>query len=141
MEIKHALIQSALLAMAAETSQAYTANLITEKYHQLGGGPLPLVIGKTWNNQQNIFHRWLEGRTPQQRERMRQLQPAIIESLPDRLAAQLLTANSIEYRAMDAAERSIREAKSAFMRSRKAMFIQEHRSGRNGGPASNQQYH
>lgn len=141
MEIRHELIQAVVLAMAAETGQAHTANLITENYHQLGGGSLPLVVGSTWNNQQNIFHRWLEGRTLQQRTKIRELLPAIIASLPDGLAAQLLAAESIEYRALDAAERSVRDAKTAFMRSRRALFIQEHRTDRNSGPAGNSLFH
>lgn len=141
MQIKHERIQVLLLAMAAEMGQAYTANIITEHYHRLGGGDLPLVIGNTWNNQQNIFHRWLEGRTPQQRNKISRLVPAILEALPDGLTAQLLAAESVEYRALDAAERSIREAKSAFMRNRKAIFIQEYRSSRNNGPAGGNIFH
>lgn len=141
MQIKHELIQQVVLSMAAEHGQAYTANLFTEKYHQLGGGSLPLVVGNTWNNQQNIFHRWLAGRTPQQRAKIRELLPAIIESLPDGLVAQLLAAESIEYRALDAAERSVRDAKNAFMRSRRALFIQEHCTDRNSGPAGGSLFH
>lgn len=141
MQIKHELIQTLLLAMAAEMGQAYTANIITEHYHRLGGGDLPLVAGSTWNNQQNIFHRWLDGRTAQQRNKIGQLVPAILEALPDGLVAQLLAAESIEYRALDAAERSVKEAKSAFMRNRKAIFIQEYRSSRNNGPAGGNVFH
>lgn len=77
MEIKHERIQTLLLALAAEMGQAAAAAIITEKYHQLGGGNLPLVVGSIWNNQQNIYHRWIEGRTHQQREKLRELVPAI----------------------------------------------------------------
>lgn len=77
MEIKHERIQTLLLALAAEMGQAAAAAIITEKYHQLGGGSLPLVVGSIWNNQQNIYHRWIEGRTQQQRDKIRELVPAI----------------------------------------------------------------
>lgn len=141
MELKHSRIHSVLLAMAAEMGQAAAAALITENYHALGGGDLPLVPGNIWNNQQNIFHRWIEGRTAQQREKIRELVPAILESLPDGLAAQLLAAESVECRALEAAERSVREARSAFMRSRKAIFIQQYRADRNSGPAGGNLFH
>lgn len=77
MEIKIERIQTLLLAMAAEMGQAAAAASITEQYHLLGGGNLPLVVGNIWNNQQNIFHRWLNGDTPLQREKLRELVPAI----------------------------------------------------------------
>lgn len=141
MEIKHSCIHSVLLALAAEIGQAAAAALITENYHALGGGDLPLVPGRIWNNQQNIFHRWIEGRTVQQREKIRKLVPAILESLPDGVAAQLLAAESQEYRALDAAERSVREAKSAFMRSRREIYIRQYRADRNSGPAGGNLFH
>lgn len=141
MQIKHELVQTLLLALAAEHGQAGAAADITENYHKLGGGPLRLVPGKIWNNQQNIYHRWIEGNTAKQRDKIAQLIPAILESLPDGLAGQILAAESVEYRALDAAERSVQEAKSAFMRSRKAMFMQEYRASRNSGPAGGSLYH
>lgn len=141
MQIKHEHIEIVLLSWAAEVGQAHPANKIAENYIKLGGGKLPLRDGDTWNNQQYIFHRWLKGETTQQREKIALLIPAILESLPDGLAAQLLAAESVEYRALDAAERSVREAKSAFMRSRKAIFMQEYRASRNSGPAGGSLYH
>lgn len=78
MEIKHERIQTLLLALAGRLGQATAAALITEKYHQLGGGNLPLVPGKIWNNQQNIYHRWIEGDTAMQRKKIRELLPAIL---------------------------------------------------------------
>lgn len=77
MEIKLERIQTVALSLAAKVGQAAAAAMITEKYHELGGGNLPLVAGSIWNNQQNIFHRWLEGRTPLQRLKIRELAPAI----------------------------------------------------------------
>lgn len=62
MEIKHEHVEMALLAWAAEVGQAFAANAIAEEYVRIGGNQLRLVPGKTWSNQQNIFHRWLKGR-------------------------------------------------------------------------------
>ena len=50
MKIKHEHIESVLLALAAEKGQAWVANAITEEYLRQGGGELPLVPGKDWNN-------------------------------------------------------------------------------------------
>ncbi|EPO2676036.1 toxin YdaT family protein, partial [Escherichia coli] len=51
MKIKHEHIESVLFALAAEKGQAWVANAITEEYLRQGGGELPLVPGKDWNNQ------------------------------------------------------------------------------------------
>ena len=141
MEIKHEHAEMVLLAWAAEVGQAHVANKIAESYISLGIGKLPLRDGDTWNNQQYIFHRWLKGVTAQQRGKIQQLVPAIVDALPVGLAAQLLAAESVEYRALDAAERSVQEAKSAFMRNRKAIFMQECRASRNGGSSGNTLIH
>lgn len=77
MEINHERIQTLLLALAAEMGQAAAAASITEQYHLQGGGDLPLVVGRIWNNQQNIYHRWINGDTQLQREKLRELVPAI----------------------------------------------------------------
>lgn len=77
MKIKHEHIESVLLALAAEKGQAWVANAITEEYLRQGGGELPLVLGKDWNNQQNIYHRWLKGETNAQREKIQKLIPAV----------------------------------------------------------------
>ncbi|MDK9356754.1 toxin YdaT family protein [Lelliottia wanjuensis] len=104
MEIKHEHVQCALLAWTAEVGQPYAANKITEEYHQLGGGNLPLVVGKTWANQQNIFHRWLKGETFQQREKIRQLLPAILRTLPRSVRHRLSIYDTLERRALLAAQ-------------------------------------
>lgn len=88
MEITHEQIQTLALSLAAKVGQAAAATMITEEYHKLGGGNLPLVPGKIWNNQQNIFHRWLEGRTPHQRLKIRELAPAIRAAHEAELAQQ-----------------------------------------------------
>lgn len=67
MKIKHEHIESVLFALAAEKGQAWVANAITEEYLRRGG-ELPPVPCKDWNNQQNIYHRWLKGETKTQRE-------------------------------------------------------------------------
>lgn len=76
MKIKHEHIESVLFALAAEKGQAWVANAITEEYLRQGGGELPLVPGKDWNNQQNIYHRWLKGETKTQREKIQKLDPS-----------------------------------------------------------------
>ncbi len=70
MKIKHEHIESVLLALAAEKGQAWVANAITEEYLRQGRR-IALVPGKDWNNQQNIYHRWLKGETNAQREKFR----------------------------------------------------------------------
>ena len=82
MEIKHEHVEMVLLAWAAEVGQAFAANAIAEEYARIGGDQLRLVPGKTWSNQQNIFHRWLKGETELQREKIRLLLPAILRVLP-----------------------------------------------------------
>ncbi|WP_052977483.1 toxin YdaT family protein, partial [Shigella sonnei] len=89
MKIKHEHIESVLLALAAEKGQAWVANAITEEYLRQGGGELPLVPGKDWNNQQNIYHRWLKGETKTQREKIQKLIPAILAILPRELRHRL----------------------------------------------------
>lgn len=115
MQIQHELVKQVLLSWAADKGQAYVANIIAEKYLELGGGPLPLVKGKTWNNQQYIFHRWIHCDTPLKRQKMRQLLPAILLVLPRRLNAQLLLANSMQYRALEMAVDGVNEAADAFV--------------------------
>ncbi|MCR9028373.1 toxin YdaT domain-containing protein [Citrobacter amalonaticus] len=115
MKIKHEIIQCVLLSWAAEVGQAHAANLITEKYLQLGGGSLPLERGKTWNNQQNIFHRWLNGETPKRIAKIRELLPSILLVLPGELSARLVLSNSIEYRALQMAKIAVSEAADAYV--------------------------
>ena len=91
MKIRHKHIESVLLALAAEKGQAWVANAITEEYlRQGGGGELPLVPGKDWNNQQNIYHRWLKGETKAQREKIQKLIPAVLAILPRETASPTL---------------------------------------------------
>lgn len=104
MEIKHEHVECVLLAWAAEVGQAHVANAIAEEYLRLGGGPLPLVVGHAWNNQQYIFHRWLKGETAQQREKIRQLLPAILGVLPRSIRHRLSIYDTIERRALLAAQ-------------------------------------
>ncbi|BBQ67200.1 hypothetical protein WP3W18C02_20190 [Klebsiella quasipneumoniae] len=87
MEIKHEHVEMVLLAWASKVGQAFAANAIAEEYARIGGDQLRLVPGKTWSNQQNIFHRWLKGETAQQRKKIRMLLPAILTVLPSELRA------------------------------------------------------
>ena len=100
MKIKHEHIESVLFALAAEKGQAWVANAITEEYLRQGGGELPLVPGKDWNNQQNIYHRWLKGETKTQREKIQKLIPAILAILPRELRHRLCIFDTLERRAL-----------------------------------------
>ena len=107
MEIKHEHVEMVLLAWAAEVGQAYAANAITEEYVRSGGAELRLVPGKAWANQQNIFHRWLKGETEQQREKIRLLLPSILRVLPREIRHRLSIYDTIERRALLAAQHAI----------------------------------
>lgn len=110
MKIKHEHIESVLFALAAEKGQAWVANAITEEYLRQGGGELPLVPGKDWNNQQNIYHRWLKGETKTQREKIQKLIPAILAILPRELRHRLCIFDTLERRALLAAQEALSTA-------------------------------
>ncbi|XTZ40037.1 toxin YdaT family protein [Salmonella enterica] len=131
MEIKHEHIESVLLALAAEMGQAGAANAIAEEYLRLGGGDLPLASGKTWNNQQNIYHRWLDGRTPQRWEKIQKLLPAILAVLPRELRNRLSIYNTLERRAMLAAQEALSAAIDAHDDAVQAVYRKAH-MGRGG---------
>lgn len=107
MGIKHEHIQCVLLAWSGEVGQAHVANEIAEEYLRLGGARLKLVAGETWNNQQKILHRWLPGTTAQQRDKIRQLEPAILNVLPRRYRHRLSIFDTIERRALLSAESAV----------------------------------
>ncbi|MFV8092746.1 toxin YdaT family protein [Enterobacter cloacae complex sp.6730737] len=122
MEIKHEHIQCVLLAWAAEVGQAHAAEAITAKYTRQGGAALPLVAGNTWNNQQNIFHRWLDGSTPQRRAKIRELLPAILAVLPRSIRHRLSIYDTIERRALLAAQDALGAAIDAHDDAVEALF-------------------
>lgn len=62
------------------------------------------VAGKSWNNQQNIFHRWLPGYTATPRDKIRQLLPAILGVLPREYRHRLSIYDTLERRALLAAQ-------------------------------------
>ena len=129
MEIKHEHIEIVLLAWAAEVGQAYAANAIAEEYQRNGGNQLRLVPGKTWANQQNIFHRWLKGETEQQRDKIRQLLPAILRVLPRDIRHRLSIYDTIERRALLAAQQAIGTAIDAHDDAIEAIYSKAYRSG------------
>ncbi|SAF46000.1 toxin YdaT family protein [Enterobacter kobei] len=141
MQIKHEHIQCVLLAWAAEVGQAHAAEAITAEYLRLGGGSLPLVAGNTWNNQQNIFHRWLDGRTAQRRAKIRELLPAILAVLPRSVRCRLSIYDTIERRALLAAQDALGAAIDAHDDAIEALYQQVHHAERNSGPAGNSLYH
>ena len=107
MKIRHEHIEMALLAWAAEVGQANAANSIAEEYARIGGDQLRLVPAKTWANQQNIFHRWIKGETELQREKIRLLLPSILRVLPREIRHRLSIYDTIERRALLAAQHAI----------------------------------
>lgn len=110
MEIKHEHVECVLLAWAAEVGQAHAAEVITAEYLRMGGGSLPLAAGNTWANQQNIFHRWLKGETAQQRKKIRILLPAILAVLPRSIRHRLSIYDTLERRALLAAQDALGKA-------------------------------
>ncbi|MFZ4218696.1 toxin YdaT family protein [Enterobacter ludwigii] len=154
MKIRHELIHEVVLALTGTYGQGPISTEIANKYHELGGGSLALYrvddqIAQSdlvRCNRLNLFKPhdgWLEGRTEGQRQKIQELLPAILAILPDDLAARLLVSNSLEYRALDAAEESIRTAKRAYMQTRRELFAQEYLAIRRGnsGPVGNALVH
>ncbi|HBM2955446.1 toxin YdaT family protein [Klebsiella oxytoca] len=129
MEIKHEHIEIVLLAWAAEVGQAYAANAIAEEYARSGGNQLRLEPGKTWANQQNIFHRWLKGETELQREKIRLLLPAILRVLPREMRHRLSIYDTIERRALLAAQHAIGTAIDAHDDAIEAVYSKAYQPG------------
>ncbi|MGG8284616.1 toxin YdaT family protein [Klebsiella sp. 141240] len=129
MEIKHEHVEMVLLAWAAEVGQAFAANAIAEEYVRIGGNQLRLVPGKTWSNQQNIFHRWLKGETELQREKIRLLLPAILRVLPREIRHRLSIYDTIERRALLAAQHAIGTAIDAHDDAIEAVYSKAYQPG------------
>lgn len=129
MEIKHEHVEMVLLAWAAEVGQALAANAIAEEYARIGGDQLRLVPGKTWSNQQNIFHRWLKGETELQREKIRLLLPAILRVLPREIRHRLSIYDTIERRALLAAQHAIGTAIDAHDDAIEAVYSKAYQPG------------
>ncbi|HBA9706960.1 TPA: hypothetical protein J1460_000862 [Escherichia coli] len=129
MKIRHEHIESVLLALAAEKGQAWVANAITEEYLRQGGGELPLAPGKDWNNQQNIYHRWLKGEMKAQREKIQKLIPAILAILPRELRHRLCIFDTLERRALLAAQEALSTAIDAHDDAVQAVYRKAHFSG------------
>lgn len=89
-----------------------------------GGLQEPNTAQALHNNQQRIF-RWAAADTSAKRRKITELYPAIIDALPEGLTAQLLVSDSLQYRALQVAERSVKTAMKEFVRANKAIAIQE----------------
>lgn len=106
MEIKHEQIRDALRGWATEATQRTVAAEITRAYFKLKMQAPQLaqieradgsVDDAAWhNNKQQIF-RWLDSDSAGARQKIRELQPAILAALPAVLRARLVAGNSIEY--------------------------------------------
>ena len=111
MEIKHEQIRDALRGWATEATQRTVAAEITRAYFKLKMQAPQLaqieradgsVDDAAWhNNKQQIF-RWLDSDSAGARQKIRELQPAILAALPAVLRARLVAGNSIEYPAIRA---------------------------------------
>lgn len=109
-----------------------------------GGLQSPDSVKALHNNQQRIF-RWATADTSAKQRKITELYPAIIDALPEGLSAQLLARDSLQYRALLVAERSVKTAMKEFVRANKAIAIQEllaeRRNDGAGGGAENCMYH
>ncbi|MFZ5274714.1 toxin YdaT family protein [Enterobacter asburiae] len=154
MEINFSQILPLLIAWAdgadpddRKRGRKHVGDKIASSAQKLGiacGLDTPETGGDLHNNQQRIF-RWAEADTAYRRRKLTALFPAIIDALPDGLAAQLLVMDSLQYRSLQAAERNIKKATSEFIRANKAIAIQElraeRRSDNGNGPAGNSLFH
>ncbi|WJV37342.1 toxin YdaT family protein [Raoultella terrigena] len=129
MEIKHEHIEMALLTWAAEVGQDNAANAIAKEYVLNGGTQLRLVAEGCWNNQQNIYQRWLKGETELQREKIRLLLPAILRVLPRDIRHRLSIYDTIERRALLAAQHAIGTAIDAHDDAIEAVYSQAYQPG------------
>lgn len=112
MEIKNIHLQEALRAMAAVHGKEYVGMRIAEEAIAIGCSSLlqaPDEPGALHNNQQRIF-RWLECETPAQRKKIKELLPAILKALPGDIRARLSIYDTIERRALLAAQEALRVA-------------------------------
>ncbi|EIZ9749382.1 hypothetical protein QFV45_002672 [Escherichia coli] len=122
-------MHSSKLVLLSVGNQQWLANAITEEYLRQGGGELPLVPGKDWNNQQNIYHRWLKGETKTQREKIQKLIPAILAILPRELRHRLCIFDTLERRALLAAQEALSTAIDAHDDAVQAVYRKAHFSG------------
>ncbi|MCZ5740629.1 toxin YdaT family protein [Escherichia coli] len=129
MKIRHEHIESVLLAPAAEKGQAWVANAITEEYLRQGAANCPRYQCKDWNNQQNIYHRWLKGETKAQREKIQKLIPAVLAILPRELRHRLCIFDTSERRALLAAQEALSTAIDAHDDAVQAVYRKAHFSG------------
>lgn len=129
MEIKHEHIEMALLTWAAEVGQDNAANAIAKEYVLNGGTQLRLLAEGCWNNQQNIYQRWLKGETELQREKIRLLLPAILRVLPRDIRHRLSIYDTIERRALLAAQHAIGTAIDAHDDAIEAVYSQAYQPG------------
>lgn len=90
---------------------------------------MSLVPGKDWNNQQNIYHRWLKGETKAQREKIQKLIPAVLAILPRELRHRLCIFDTLERRALLAAQEALSTAIDAHDDAVQAVYRKAHFSG------------
>lgn len=137
MKIEHVL--PALLALRAETNGEDVGRRVAEAWFAQGGQGLfqrPDEPRADFNNKQRLF-RWAECATPQQREKIRQLLPAIERALPPFLRAQLCYRDSPAFRELVDAKRAFDNATDALLN---VMFASREQPT-SGGPAGGSARH
>ncbi|MEB8638625.1 toxin YdaT family protein [Cronobacter muytjensii] len=115
MKIEHVL--PALLALRAETNGEDVARRVAAEWFAMGGEGLlqrPDEPRADFNNKQRLF-RWAECETPRQREKIRQLLPAIERALPAFLRAQFGYRDSAAFRELVDAKRAFDNATEALL--------------------------
>lgn len=134
MEIKHEQIRDALRGWATEATQRTVAAEITRAYFKLEMQAPQLaqieradgsVDDAAWhNNKQQIF-RWLDSDSAGARQKIQELQPAILTALPAVLRARLVAGNSIEYLAIRALKEHQEAIAAALLHASPADFERE----------------
>lgn len=159
MQITHEQIPLKLICgvvreMARQKDQESVAIEIANNYHALGGGELKMHRIDDPSGQSDLVRRnrlnlfkpydgWLECRTEGQRQRVRELIPAILKMLPVDLAERLVVGNSLEYRALVSVRESIGTAIHTLIQTRRELLVKEYLAIRrgNGGPVGNALVH
>lgn len=129
MKIRHEHIESVLLPWQPKKGRRGSLTQLLKNICGRGGGELSLVPGKDWNNQQNIYHRWLKGETKAQREKIQKLIPAVLAILPRELRHRLCIFDTLERRALLAAQEALSTAIDAHDDAVQAVYRKAHFSG------------
>lgn len=128
MKIKHEHIESVLFALAAEKGQAWVANAITEEYLRQGAANCPWFQARTGTiSRISITVGWKVKR--KRKEKIQKLIPAILAILPRELRHRLCIFDTLERRALLAAQEALSTAIDAHDDAVQAVYRKAHFSG------------